>query len=455
LASVPLSPTTSERLRIKVAALQAEHRVPSLVVAVASRGQPIDHISIGKSDFRAGREAGPDVQYRIGSITKTFTAVAVMQLVGEGRLDLRRPLSQGWPGAPHDELTLADFLSHGSGLQREPPGRVWETLQFPDREQLAANAGAADRLYPPDSWFHYSNLGFALLGELVAQVSGTSWESYLEERILEPLEMRRTSPLPGPNAAQGYSVRPYSDELVEEPAPDILGIAPAGQLWSTAADLCRWTGALAGCRPDVLAPNLLEQMRAPRTIADLEHWSTGFGLGLMLIRDGENVYVGHTGSMPGFVAAAFCHPASGFGIVILTNSTAGFGVGAMAAELLTLVREGNPAPSEWSPGEAVPDRIKPILGRWWSEWRESIFTWKDDKLQATQVGAPAGEMVTEFSEVGTDEFVAVSGTERGERLTLERGQGDDSAEVRKLYWATYPFTREPEPFGRPPTSPQP
>ena len=444
-----LSANTSERLRMKVAAVQAEQRVPSLVVAVASRGQPIEHVCIGKADFRAGREAGPNVQYRIGSITKTFTALAVMQLVGEGRLELRRPLSQGWPGAPHEELSLADFMSHGSGLQREPPGRIWETLQFPDREHLAENAATAARLYPPDSWFHYSNLGFALLGELVAQVSGRSWESYLQERILGPLEMRRTAHLPGSDAAQGYSVRPYSDELVEEPALDIGGIAPAGQLWSTSDDLCRWTGALAGCRPDVLAPNLLEQMRAPRTIADLEHWSSGFGLGLMLIRDGENVYVGHTGSMPGFVAAAFCHPASGLGIVVLTNSTAGFNVGVMAAELLTLVRDSDPALSEWRPGEGAPDRIKPVLGRWWSEWREWVFVWKEGKLQATPAGAPPGEMVTEFAEIGADEFVAVSGTERGERLILERGVGPDSAEVRRLYWATYPFTREPEAFGPP------
>jgi hypothetical protein len=259
--------------------------------------------------------------------------------------------------------------------------------------------------------------------------------------------------VPGSNAAKGYSVTPYTDEVVEEPALDIGGIAPAGQLWSTADDLCRWTGAFAGCRPDVLAPSLLEQMRSPRTIADLEHWTSGFGLGLMLIRDGESVYVGHTGSMPGFMAAAFCHPASKFGIVMLTNSTAGFNVAAMAAELLTLVRDGNQTTPEWRPGEAAPERIRPILGRWWSEWREWIFIWNDGRLQATPAGAPAGEMVTEFSEIGTDEFVAVSGTERGERLTLERAEGADSSEVRKLYWATYPFTRESEAFGGPPTSP--
>lgn len=155
--------------------------------------------------------------------------------------------------------------------------------------------------------------------------------------------------------------------------------------------------------------------------------------------------------MPGFVAAAFCHPASGFGIVVLTNSTAGFNVGVLAGELLSLVRDSDAAPSEWRPGEAVPDRIKPLLGRWWSEWREWTFIWKDGKLRATQAGAPLGEMVTEFAEIGTDEFVAVSGTERGERLILERGAGPDSAEVRRLYWATYPFTREPEAFGGSPT----
>jgi CubicO group peptidase (beta-lactamase class C family) len=123
-------------------------------------------------------------------------------------------------------------------------GSVWETLRFAAGDQLAATANEAKRLYPQDSWFHYSNLGFALLGELAAQIRGTSWGSYGEDRVLLPLGMRRATPLPGQSAAQRHSVTPYTDEVVAEPLVDCLGLGvPAAQLWSSAEDLCRWTGA--------------------------------------------------------------------------------------------------------------------------------------------------------------------------------------------------------------------
>ncbi len=409
----------------------------------------VNHIAIGRADLEAGIPAGPDVQYRMGSITKTVTATAVMQLVTAGKLDLRGPLQQGWPGAPHDDISLADLLTHGSGLQREPVGSVWETLQFPNREDLAATASEARRLYPQDSWLHYSNLGFSLLGEMVAQMNQTTWEDWVAQKVLGPLGMGRTTPRPTAPAAQGYSVQPYTDEVVEEQSVDLLGIAPAGQLWSTAEDLCRWTGALAGGRPDVLPPQMLEEMRAPRTIADLEHWSWGFGLGLMLLRDGESVYVGHTGGMPGFLAAAFCHPPTQLGIVVLVNSSGGLKVGAFAAQLLSLARDGYPGAGEWAPREGPPARIVPLLGRWWSEWNEWVFRWRDGRLQAKLADAPSGDPATEFAEIGSDQFVALNGSERGERLIVVRGLEAESTTVKKLYWATYPFTREPERFGEP------
>ncbi|HVC39966.1 MAG TPA: serine hydrolase domain-containing protein [Candidatus Dormibacteraeota bacterium] len=405
---------------------------------------------MGQADLDQGLPAGPDVQYRIGSITKTVTAAAVMQLVANGRLDLQGPLSQGWPDAPYPDISLADLLTHGSGLQREPAGAVWETLQFPERHQLLQAAAQAQRLYPQRSWFHYSNLGFALLGEMVAQMHDTSWEEYVQEGILQPLGLARTRGQPEEPAARGYAVEPYLDGVVQEPAVDCRGLAPAGQLWSTAEDLCRWTGVLSGCRPDVLDQTVLAEMRAPRTMADLEHWTWGFGLGLMLFRDGESVYVGHTGSMPGFLASVVCQPSTSLGVVVLANSTAGVRTGALAVQLLGMAREGRPETVAWSPADAPPDRIRPVLGRWWSEWNEWVFRWRDGQLQASPAEDRPDTTAARFVEVAEDQFVAVSGTERGERLVLVRGAGGDPIAIRKLYWATYAFTREPRASVAPP-----
>lgn len=442
-----ISSTALDRIRAAAARVQRERRLPSLVVGVAHAGHLLDEVSIGQADRACGLPAGPEVQYRVGSITKTITAVAVMQLVAQGKLDLRGPLRQGWPGAPHDDISLADLLTHGSGLQREPAGSVWETLQFPARDQLVATADTAQRLYPQDSWFHYSNLGFALLGELVAQMTGVTWEAWVGEHVLQPLEMRRTTLFPTGSAAQGYSVQPYTDEVVAEPSVDCLGLAPAAQLWSTAADLCRWSGLLVGGRPDVLAAPTLAEMAAPRTMADLDHWTRAFGLGLMLMRDGETVYLGHTGSMPGFLAAIVCHPPTQLAVVVLANTTGGFQVGQLAVQLLSVAREDSQSEPGWSPGEAPPPRVAPLLGRWWSEWSEWIFRWRGGKLQAIQAESDPGEAATEFAEIAPDEFVALNGTERGERLVVIRRDGDPTGPLEKIYWATYPFTRAPHQFG--------
>ncbi|MGC2191852.1 MAG: hypothetical protein WA751_05930, partial [Candidatus Dormiibacterota bacterium] len=147
-------------------------------------------------------------------------------------------------------------------------------------------------------------------------------------------------------------------------------------------------------------------------------------------------------------AAVVCHPSTQLGIVVLTNSTAGIQVGSLAVQLLSLAREGFSEDREWTPGEAPPERIAPVLGRWWSEWNEWIFRWHEGKLQASETEAPPGNAPTEFAEIAPDEFVALTGTERGERLLIVRASGEDPTVVEKLYWATYPFTRSPQAFGR-------
>ena len=421
---------------------QRRRRLVSLVAVVAHDGRRLAEVSVGLADVERGLPASPDVQYRLGSITKTLTAVGIMQQVRAGRLSLEQPLEAVWPDAPHGGLRLDQLLSHTSGLQREPVGEVWETLEIPSTQELAANAAQARMVMEPGAGWHYSNLGFALLGQALATVTGKSWEEYVRESILAPLGMVRTTWGPEDPVAVGYSVTPYQQLVVTEQPVDTGGIAPAAQLWSTAGDLSRWAEFLGRGNDRVLPQEVLEMMRTPRVLADLSGWMLAWGLGLMLVRRGTNVFVGHTGGMPGFLAAAFAAPHLGTSVALLCNTGSGIGIAQLAADVLEAV--GEVAEKPWGPGAAAPGEVDGILGRWSSEWTEWVFSWSGEALEARPAGAPDAQP-ERYRRLEGDLWVCERGVQRGEEMRVVR---DPDGSVVKLYVATYPFTREPRVFGK-------
>ena len=152
---------------------QAENRLPSVSAAAVREGEIVWSEAVGLADVERGEEATRDHQYRIASITKTVTAVGIMRLRDEGRLSLDDRLDQHLDGAEHG-LTIRGLLSHLSGLQREVPGNVWETLEMPTREELLPRLAEAEKPLAHGAYWHYSNLAYSLLGEVVARVSGES-----------------------------------------------------------------------------------------------------------------------------------------------------------------------------------------------------------------------------------------------------------------------------------------
>ena len=225
--------------------------MPSVSTAVFRDGDVLWEQALGLADVEAKQEATPQTQYRIGSITKTFTAVGIIQLRDAGELSLDDPLTKHLPDSAHGP-TLGRMLAHSSGLQREPPGEIWETMKAPSREELLSGTADAEQVLDPGTWWHYSNLAFALLGEVVARAHGGTWEEALQERILGPLGLSRTTPDESEPAARGYFVEPYSDAVRLEPELDLGGAGALGKLWSTTGDLARWGAFLASGDDDVL-----------------------------------------------------------------------------------------------------------------------------------------------------------------------------------------------------------
>jgi CubicO group peptidase (beta-lactamase class C family) len=433
-----------ERFRRLVLEAQSHGRLPSLTAAVFRGGEVVWDEAVGFSDVEQRVESTTDSQYAVASITKTFTAASVMQLRDQGKLDLEDPLSRHLPEAAHGTPTLRRLLSHASGLQREPPGEVWETLRFPDEEELLAGLEEAEQVLPPSTAWHYSNLAYALLGHVVSRVSGMPYHDYVRERLLQPVGLERTTWGPGEGAALPYFVEPYSDGVQREPVLELGGKGGESGLYSTVGDLARWGSFLADPDESVLAPASVAEMHDLQIMAEPD-WTLGWGLGIELWRRGERVYGGHTGGFPGFLSMVLYSRGDRIGAVLLTNSStwpklSATGLDLAEAALEELAQEREP----WRPEEAAPAEILPLLGRWWSEGDETIFSWRNGKLEARLAAAPPEREPSVFEQEGEDRFRVVSGRERGEVLRVVRG---DQGEVVRLYWATYPFTRAPEIIG--------
>jgi hypothetical protein len=257
--------------------------------------------------------------------------------------------------------------------------------------------------------------------------------------------MARTTWTASKPAAVGYLVHPYSDVARSEPVIAGRAVAPAAELWSTAADLCRWAAFIADPDPAVLAPESLEEMRQFQSMVDLTKWRLGYGLGFALYRLNDDVFVGHDGAHAGFLAHVSALPSKRTGAAVLTNDGAGVTISVLGLELSRAVAEAYPtATREWRPGEAPPPEIEGLLGVWWSEGHQLVFSFREGKLESMFLDARLDLGRSVYEREGPDRYRVVKGYERGELLRVVR---DESGTPIKLYFATYPVTREPQTFG--------
>lgn len=427
-----LLPETARRIDVLVAEAQAAGRAPSLIAGVVRDGKLVHASGAGEHP-----RPDPELGYRIGSISKTMTAVLVMQLRDEGRLALDDLLYRHLPGTPVGGVTLRQLLGHAAGLQREPDSAGWwERTEGSDLDTLLAGLTADKLAHPPHRTYHYSNLAYGLLGAVLERVTGRPWFELLTDRLLAPLGMTRTTYQAEEPFARGYVVHPWHGTLREEPRTDTGAMAPAGQLWSTVADLAKWAAFLADPSPAILAPQTLAEMCAPVVISDLESWTHGHGLGLELYRLGERVMVGHGGSMPGYGATLVVHRQSRTGVLAYANA---YGVPlTVGRTILTEVLDREPVPPRepWRPAAPPPAAAAELCGRWWWMGIPHDATWDGDALVVTR----AGRDPWRFTPEATDRWRGQSGANDGETLRIRR---DAAGAVASLDIATFVFTRDP------------
>ena len=399
----PVSDSAS-RLGATAARFVKDRRLAGAAVGVVHGDELVWAAGVGHADRSARRAASPAMLCRVASITKTFTATAIVQLRDEGKLQLDDPAvvhlpelaAARAPFGPIEGVTIRRMLSHESGLASEPPGTDWTGYAYEAAAaQSLARASEIGMRIPANRQLKYSNLAFQLLGEIVARVSGRPYEEYVRAEILEPLGMAATTfePLPSElteRAATPYDARFLSDELV--PSAAFPSIGAEGGLWSCVDDLALWVsfqlredgGPRGGCQ--VLSGSSLVEMHTARYLSDAA-WTEAWAIGWYAIRRGDVIWVQHSGSLPGFSSNVCFDPRHRVGAIALVNGDED--AAALAMDLATIARETVAAAgSEIELPPPMPEAYAPLLGLYLQpqvgeiirvEWREGKLTMLSNK----------------------------------------------------------------------------
>jgi CubicO group peptidase (beta-lactamase class C family) len=341
------------------------------------------------------------------------------------------------PDTAVGDRTIRELLAHSSGLAAEPPGPWWERSPGKDWPQLAGSF-TPDVLLGPPGAFHYSNPGYAVLGEIVARHRGRPWYDVLRDEVLVPLGMTRTTYAAEPPVAPGLAVHPFADVTMPEVVQDLGAMAPAGQLWSTLSDLARWVAFIAGDTADVLSQSSLAEMRQTRVIADDPEWKSAYGLGFQVLRFGPRELVGHGGSVPGYLAFVAVDVERRTGLVELANATTG--AVFSGHELLEILETHEPHVADaWQPVTGAPADLLDVLGVWhWGPSAPYVLRLNGpDQLELKPIGVQGRASRFEAKDGG---WVGTEGYWRGERLQVVRRP---DGLVSHLDLATFMFTRLP------------
>jgi CubicO group peptidase (beta-lactamase class C family) len=437
-----LSRGTSTALDRRIADEQALRRAPSVSAAVVRDGRMMWHGARGRI---AGAVPSIDTPYRIGSITKTVVAILVMRLRDEGALDLADPLAIHIDGVPFGDRTIRQLLSHTGDLPEDPPGDWWERAPGRTWSELSHDLSTVESAQPTGRTYRYSNVGYALLGELIRRKRGADWAQVARLEVLEPLGMRQTADRPVAPHARGWSVHPWADVVMPEPESATGAMGAAGQLWSSVRDLCFILAAIGGQAPDVLSPHTAAEMRAPAVIVDPDTWSSAYGLGIELVRHDGRILTGNVGSMPGFRAAAWLAVREQVGAVVVANATSGPEPAAVAADLIAIVERHEPRRPEWTPLAEVDPALLSVTGVWyWGARPYALRLLHGPSLEVAPLtdgaGVATSAAATRFDRGPSGQWSGVDGPAAGETLHVA-AQSDGRA--GHLLLGTRVLTRTP------------
>ena len=315
-----LSTPKVEKIEAAIAAWMAEHKAPALSVAVVADNRMIWSKGFGQADAENKVAARSDTVYRLASISKTITAIAVMQLVEKGKLDLDAPVQKYCAAYPEKQWTITprQLLVHFAGVRHNKLEEVFSTKHYSTITEAVGVFKDDALLHEPESKYFYSTLGYTLLGCAIEGASGASYLDYIRENIFKPAGMTQTQDDDVykiiPNRAAGYR-KTLTGEIQNAPLHDTSIKIPGGGLVSTAEDLARF--AVAVSSGQLVKPETLEKMwTKPKTRDGKE---SNYAFGFLVGTDGEQRRVFNDGSQAGTRTYLFILPKEKFAVALMTN----------------------------------------------------------------------------------------------------------------------------------------
>ncbi len=433
-----LLPQTRRALLHRLAVGQAEGRAPSMTGAVVRDGRAV---WTGARGAVAGEAPHGDVQPGSVRSPRPLSPCWCCGCATRGCCGWRTPSAGIWRALRCRTRRSRNCSPTARGW-RPSRGPWWERTAGELRPEPADLFDERPQLLPAGRRHHYSNVGYALLGALVERLrDGVPWGEVLRREVLEPLGMDRTTLRPEKPYASGWAVHPWADALLPEPAEDTGLMGPAGQLWSTLQDLCRWAAFLLRGDARVLGAASLAEMRTPAVPPESGAWDAGYGLGVQLLRREGRLLAGHQGSMPGFLAALWADSEEDVAGVVLTNCTSGPTAGALAADLTGIVLAHEPRiPEPWRPlpGPLDPELLA-LTGPWyWGANPHALRLRAERGLELTPLSGAGRSSRFRAEEDGT--WTGLDGYYAGETLRVRR---DRDGAVSHLDLGTFVFTRGP------------
>lgn len=389
-----------------------DKQLPAFSIALVDDQQIVWAQGFGYADPNKKIPATAKTVYRIGSVSKLFTDIGVLQLVERGQLDLDAPVQKYLPDFHpknpfHTNITLRQLMSHRAGLLREPPvGNYFD----PSELSLAAMVHSLNDttlVYPPETHTKYSNAGVAVVGYVLEKQSGEPFATYLQHAVLQPMGLHDSAFQPEPklitNLAKAY-MWSYDGKLFQSPTFE-LGMAPAGCMYSTVLDLGKFLSVLfnggEGANGQVLKRETLDKMWTPQFVKQGQ--SSPYGLGFRLTRLDGHREVEHAGAIYGFATQLSGLPDDKLGVVAVTTMDSANAVTNHVADValrwMLAAKQRKPLP-EIEETSAIPlDRVRQLEGRYGQSDAAVDLVAQEDELYLRPVGD--GEQVR-LRESGTD-----------------------------------------------------